>query len=203
MRAVSLLEAAAGIPVMRTLNTYSHIRLIQIILGLVLTLNLDVNTLLSYWLSDVPHTCIRPTWKNLLLIIRLLNLDELAERMETYLTEKLSPTRGKGNSVTRGTKTLYSYTLDVNLRDYSCSGTVLCVSIMFLGHEQMDEKIRLRDDTIFHLKQQMSTQQHKIEDLNHENEELKTQHSVEGKRMYSSSHTSIFTNMSIMCMYVT
>ena len=92
---MSLLEVAAGIPVMTTLTDYT--RRIQIFLGLAQDTNLDLNRLLNYWISSVQW--LRPSWRNLLLIIRHLNLDELAQRMETYLsigaTEELSPTRGK------------------------------------------------------------------------------------------------------------
>ena len=90
MRALSLLESVAGIPVMSTLSDYTQ--RIEGILGLVAFGHLDLNTLLNHWISNVP-----PTWKSLLLIIRQLNLDDLAQRMETYLsgtTEELSPTSG-------------------------------------------------------------------------------------------------------------
>ena len=36
-----------------------------------------------------------------------------------------------------------------------------------LGDEEVDEQIRLRDDVIFQLKQQMATQQQRIADLEH------------------------------------
>ena len=95
LRAVSLLESAAGIPVMTTLT--DHTRHIQSILGLQMTTNLDLKGVLSYWISGIPW--LAPSWRNLLQIIRLFNQDELAQRMETYLsagaTEELSPTRGK------------------------------------------------------------------------------------------------------------
>ena len=51
MSAVSLLEAAAGIPVMRTLSDYT--RHIQNILGLAQYTNLDLNGLLNYWISNI------------------------------------------------------------------------------------------------------------------------------------------------------
>ena len=79
---MSLLEPAAGIPVMTTLTDYT--RHIQIFLGLAQDTNLDPNGLLNYWISSVQW--LPPSWRNLLLIIRLLNLDELAQRMETYLS---------------------------------------------------------------------------------------------------------------------
>ena len=43
-----------------------------------------------------------------------------------------------------------------------------------LGDEQVDEQIRLRDAVIFRQKQEMATQQQKIEELKHENEELRS-----------------------------
>ena len=95
LRAVSLLESAAGIPVMTTLSDYTH--LIQNILDLPTTTDLDLNGVLRHWITG--KQWLSPSWRNLLLIIRLLHLDELAQRIETYLstgaTEKLSPTRGK------------------------------------------------------------------------------------------------------------
>ena len=45
---------------------------------------------------------------------------------------------------------------------------VCCV----LGDEEVDEQIRLRDDIIFQLKQQMATQQQRIADLEHRVNEL-------------------------------
>ena len=45
---------------------------------------------------------------------------------------------------------------------------VCCV----LGDEEVDEQIRLRDDMIFQLKQQMATQQQRIADLEYAVDEL-------------------------------
>ena len=42
----------------------------------------------------------------------------------------------------------------------------LCAVWCALEGEEVDEQIRLRDDTIYHLKQQISTQQQRIEELN-------------------------------------
>ena len=85
MTALSLLEPAAGIPVMTTLNNKTYTQYIKNILGLTMITYSDVTKLLDDWISDVQW--VLPNWKNLLLIIRLLNLDELAQRMETYLSE--------------------------------------------------------------------------------------------------------------------
>ena len=41
-----------------------------------------------------------------------------------------------------------------------------------LGDEEVDEQIRLRDDVIFQLKQQMATLQQRIADLEYRNKEI-------------------------------
>ena len=92
---MSLLEFAAGIPVMRTLSDYTgHI---QIFLGLSENIRFDLIGLLNYWKINVQW--VPPSWKSLLLIFHQLHKDELAQRIETYLsagaTEELSPARGK------------------------------------------------------------------------------------------------------------
>ena len=43
---------------------------------------------------------------------------------------------------------------------------------VFLGDEQVDEQIQLRDDVIYQLKQEMAIQQKRIEELKYENYEL-------------------------------
>ena len=139
MRAVSLLESAAGIPVMTTLSGYTH--LIQNIVGLSVTFNLDLKGVLNYWVRGI--LWLRPSWRNLLLIIRLLHHDELAQRMETYLsagaTEKLSPTRGNQGELGDSVSCSYSHCM-----------CVCCV----LGDKEVDEQIRLRNDMIYQSKQQ-------------------------------------------------
>ena len=102
LRAVSLLESFAGIPVMTTLSNYTL--LLQMILGLSMTINRDLKGMLKNWISGEPW--LPPSWRNLLLIVRrLLHLDELAQRIETCLsaraTEELSPTRGKQGELGR------------------------------------------------------------------------------------------------------
>ena len=47
----------------------------------------------------------------------------------------------------------------------------MCVCCV-LGDEEVDEQIRLRDDVIFQLKQQMATQQQRIADLEYTVNEL-------------------------------
>jgi hypothetical protein len=80
---------------MTILSAYT--RHIQIFLDLSQYTNVDLKGLLYYWISTVQW--LPPSWRNLLLIVRLLHQDELAQRMETYFsagaTEELSPTRRK------------------------------------------------------------------------------------------------------------
>lgn len=96
MRALYFLEEA-GIPVMSMLNNYTHY--IQKMLGLPMTCNQD---LFNYWISSVWQ--VSPTWKNLLDILRILNLDDLAQQIESYLSgaTDLSPAGGSD-----GTKEIY------------------------------------------------------------------------------------------------
>ena len=95
LRAMTLLDSAAGIPVLRILSSYTHH--IHHTLNPTMSVNPDLKTVLNYWINKIQH--VLPSWKNLLDMIRQLGLDELAQRMETYLsaevTEELSPTRGK------------------------------------------------------------------------------------------------------------
>ena len=115
MRAVSLLESAAGIPVMTTLSDYTH--RIQNILGLSMIINLDLNGQFNYWISDIHVLWLRPSWRNLLRIVHHFHQDELAQRMETFLsagaTEKLSPTRGKQGELGDSVSCSYSHCMCV------------------------------------------------------------------------------------------
>ena len=45
--------------------------------------------------------------------------------------------------------------------------------VMLLGDKDENEELRLEDDLIFRLKQEISTKQLQIEDLEYENEDLK------------------------------
>ena len=93
---MSLLEFAAGIPVMTTLRNY--VQSVENKLHIHVSPP-DLNTLLTTWLGYPEAGNVPPTWRNLFDIIRRLHLDDLAQRMETYLSTgaivELSPTRGK------------------------------------------------------------------------------------------------------------
>ena len=94
MKTLRSLEAA-GIPLLSSLSNYAQI--MQNALGLFPLHDLDLNFLLSYWVRN--DTSIPPSWKNLLLVIRLLNLEDLAQLTEMFLRGTTSermilPTKG-------------------------------------------------------------------------------------------------------------
>ena len=45
----------------------------------------DANSALIKWLNTSNKSDIKPTWRNLLLVLRLVKLDKVAERMEAHL----------------------------------------------------------------------------------------------------------------------
>ena len=86
--ALSRLEDV-GIPVMTALN--NSVNFFRQILGVLRSISYpsafpNATSVLSAWLFSGMFSRLLPTWKNLLLIIRLLNLDDLAQRIETYLS---------------------------------------------------------------------------------------------------------------------
>ena len=46
----------------------------------------DANSAMIKWINSVHQTSLKPTWKTLLLVLRLINLDHLAEEINTYLS---------------------------------------------------------------------------------------------------------------------
>ena len=99
MSALSRMKGA-GIPVITSLDTLSNVQFLRHIALLSIYPFSDILSVLHAWLSPTLSR-LPPTWRNLLLIIRLLNLDDLAKRIESYLSE-FSPTsrkQGEGNSV--------------------------------------------------------------------------------------------------------
>ena len=53
----------------------------------------DVNTALVKWLNTSNKSDIKPTWRNLLLVLRLVKLEMLAEQLESHLGMK-EPSKG-------------------------------------------------------------------------------------------------------------
>ena len=89
MRALYFLEEA-GIPVVNTLIKYTQH--IQNILGLPMAIAHNED-LINYWIGSVWQ--VPPTWNNLIHILRILKLDDLAKQIESYLSgaTNLSPVR--------------------------------------------------------------------------------------------------------------
>lgn len=58
----------------------------------------DANFALMKWLTTSNKSDIKPTWRNLLLVLRLLSLDELAEPIEAHLGWTCMKQLPKGNS---------------------------------------------------------------------------------------------------------
>ena len=83
MKALTVMEGA-GIPLMSYLSDY--IWDIQQALHITSFSDVNLNTLLDSWLGQ--FVGIRPTWNNLLMLIRHLRLDDLAQQIETYLSRR-------------------------------------------------------------------------------------------------------------------
>ena len=88
MEALSRL-VASGIPVLSFLNT--DIKSLRHTLGLsepaIHTLD-NPGLVLNSWMRGFSKLNVLPTWKNLLLVIRKLNLDKVARQIESYLSGK-------------------------------------------------------------------------------------------------------------------
>ena len=95
MSALSQLEGV-GIPVITSLNTNVY-RFQQVLSVFVpyLSAFYNASSLLNAWLSSGVLSRLPPTWKSLLLIIHLLNLDELAQKMEIYLSGSIEEQHSK------------------------------------------------------------------------------------------------------------
>ena len=87
MSALSRLEGV-GIPVLASLNANTSFfqQVLSVFAPHLSAAFHDASSLLDAWLSSGVLCYLPPTWKSLLLIIRFLNLDELAQWMETYLS---------------------------------------------------------------------------------------------------------------------
>ena len=67
---------------MSTLNIHTHV--IQKTLGIPPYPSHNLNTVLETWLGGGGN--VHPTWKNILMIIHKLHLDDLAKQIETCLS---------------------------------------------------------------------------------------------------------------------
>ena len=46
----------------------------------------DANLAMIKWMNSIQQANIKPTWKNLLLVLRLINLDHVAKEIDVYLS---------------------------------------------------------------------------------------------------------------------
>ena len=46
----------------------------------------DTNLAMIHWINNAQKSVIKPTWRNLFLLLRLISLDHLAKKMELYFT---------------------------------------------------------------------------------------------------------------------
>ena len=87
----------AGIPLMSSLDNYTQ--QIQSLIGV--SYVFDLNSLFSWW--EMGMGSLPPTWKNLLQVVHQVNLNDLANQVETYLgrtTSEHQPETGEGKTVT-------------------------------------------------------------------------------------------------------
>ena len=161
MRALSLLNKV-GIPLMDSLSIYTH--LIQSKLGFVSYPSHSVNTLLDAWLEGGGN--VRPTWKSLLSLIRQFHLDDLAQKVETYLSgatvKQHTENMGEGERVmAKEGETIWAF-LSHNLYN--------AVS----GGGDLESQLSSRDNFIYQLKQENAMLMKVNEKLKAENELLRS-----------------------------
>ena len=87
MASLTQLEAVAKIPVLTELKANN--REFQAVIRVKQP---DISWAINEWLTTPVLSCIKPTWKNLLLVLRLIHLDSIADQIVVHLSEK----EGKG-----------------------------------------------------------------------------------------------------------
>ena len=61
----------------------------------------DANSAMIKWTNSVHQTSLKPTCKTLLLVLRLINLDNLAEEINTYLGGGVGKQLSEGTSASK------------------------------------------------------------------------------------------------------
>ena len=87
MASLTKLEKAAGIAVLSKLEGKKHE-----FQSIIRVKQHTVSGAINKWLTAPVLSRILPTWKNLLCVLRLINLDDLAKQVETYLSSHLPST---------------------------------------------------------------------------------------------------------------
>ena len=103
LASLTQLEKREGIPVLTELEAKNHE-----FQAIIRVKQPDLSWAINKWLTAPVLSRIKPTWKNLLLVLHLINLDHLAEDIEAYSKKhslsslkedkgSLDPRNGKGN----------------------------------------------------------------------------------------------------------
>ena len=61
----------------------------------------DAGTAMIKWINSVHQTSLKPTWKTLLLVLRLIDLNHLAEEINTYLSGGTVKQLSEGTSASK------------------------------------------------------------------------------------------------------
>ena len=61
----------------------------------------DAGTAMIKWINSVHQTSLKPTWKTLLLVLHLIDLDHLAEEIYTYLSGGTMKQLSEGTSASK------------------------------------------------------------------------------------------------------
>ena len=79
LASLTQLEKREGIPVLTEMEAKNHE-----FQAIIRVKQSDVSWAINKWLTAPVLSRIKPTWKNLLSVLHLINLDHLAEDIETY-----------------------------------------------------------------------------------------------------------------------
>ena len=80
MASLNHLEKGVGIPVLTDLEAANHE-----FQAIIRVKQPNILLAIKKWLTTPLLSHIKPTWKNLILILQIINLDQLAEKIETYV----------------------------------------------------------------------------------------------------------------------
>ena len=105
MAALTQLESRAGIPVLTELESRNHE--FQTVLRVK---QHNVSGAITKWLTAPVLSRITPTWKNLLLVLHMISLDNLAQQFESYLVKHpLSDLEEDAGEETNVAMSLYNF----------------------------------------------------------------------------------------------
>ena len=91
MASLTQLEAVAKIPVLTELKAKN-----SEFQAVIRVKQSDISWAINKWLTTSVLSCIKPTWKNFLLVLRLIHLDSIADQIVAYFkTHSLSSIQEK------------------------------------------------------------------------------------------------------------